>query len=764
MDKPPGFTKIEVEIVDTLFKINNTTYPQTAKVKFLNGDIEAGNKNYGYIPIDELYKTIDYRTRRIMLDYCYIKDFSLTDYRKLRNIENNKEVDLCNFSARHSLFHSETITDFSFAHFDNHATGFDNSVFVNQGTSFVHTQFGDGDDNFEKCIFLNGDVNFYQAKFGCGDVSFKSAVFGNGKKVFEKVDFGEGELNFMNVDFGNGDLYFNNIQTQSGRVGFNSAHFGNGRKNFSNIRLGIGELFFEKATFGEGEITFRSAVLNEGKVDFTNAAFSDAKLDFSHTDFGNGNITFLRAEFMQIKMSFKLTVIGNGKLDFHFAKFKKADIIFERTMFGNGLFDFRAAEIQKGNIRFHKSVFGDGNADFEAIEMKDGKIQFIDCSFGKGDFKFESARCLGAKVTFEDIDFGGKDLWFKLGEFGELTIKSCQLNDFVDLRVNRCNSLSIVDCIVRDILDMRTDISPVTLGKLDLSAMRLLGRIYIDWHGSNIKELIYNQQAGYAVKSEQFRMLKQNFNTTGNYAEEDEAYVEFKRTESKAIRKSIIDNAKKYYNSGIKTFLLYFAIKKEKNIDENTRQHLISIIKKENLSVVDSFYDMDFLIRRNISFDKEKVKPYIETIKNIKIEEKIKKRPLFLQILIGLPYISRVIFANLSYWGQKIVFDKVGLYATNPVRVLMSMFVVYFTYSLIYLLLPYIEGTDIITTVFADNDPNNLTNVGRAFYLSAITFLTIGYGDFVPIGFNRVIAGIEGFTGVFLMSYFTVAFVRKILR
>jgi hypothetical protein len=53
----------------------------------------------------------------------------------------------------------------------------------------------------------------------------------------------------------------------------------------------------------------------------------------------------------------------------------------------------------------------------------------------------------------------------------------------------------------------------------------------------------------------------------------------------------------------------------------------------------------------------------------------------------------------------------------------------------------------------------------KGLYFSATTFLTIGYGDIQPptqtVAFA---AGIEGFLGLFLMSYFTVAIVRKLLR
>ena len=67
-------------------------------------------------------------------------------------------------------------------------------------------------------------------------------------------------------------------------------------------------------------------------------------------------------------------------------------------------------------------------------------------------------------------------------------------------------------------------------------------------------------------------------------------------------------------------------------------------------------------------------------------------------------------------------------------------------------------------TVSAVGNPDNLTPLLQSFYHCAVTFFTIGYGDVYPQGLSRVVSGLEGFMGVFMMSYFTVAFVRKVLR
>ena len=113
-----------------------------------------------------------------------------------------------------------------------------------------------------------------------------------------------------------------------------------------------------------------------------------------------------------------------------------------------------------------------------------------------------------------------------------------------------------------------------------------------------------------------------------------------------------------------------------------------------------------------------------------------------------------------AFLFQRVVFDWIGLYATNPFRVLFSIMIVNVIFSFIYTLFysanNYLTcmdpGVDIVEMLFGN------------LYFSAITFFTVGYGDCSPIGFFKLLSPIEGFIGVFLMSYFTVAFVRKILR
>jgi hypothetical protein len=106
----------------------------------------------------------------------------------------------------------------------------------------------------------------------------------------------------------------------------------------------------------------------------------------------------------------------------------------------------------------------------------------------------------------------------------------------------------------------------------------------------------------------------------------------------------------------------------------------------------------------------------------------------------------------------------VGRYATAPTRVLINAVLAVFIYALIYYLFTeFIPGLGRVATTLPDN-LSDVHDFWNNVYYSAITFCTVGYGDYFAEGCLKLFAAFEGFSGIFLMSYFTVAFVRKILR
>lgn len=52
----------------------------------------------------------------------------------------------------------------------------------------------------------------------------------------------------------------------------------------------------------------------------------------------------------------------------------------------------------------------------------------------------------------------------------------------------------------------------------------------------------------------------------------------------------------------------------------------------------------------------------------------------------------------------------------------------------------------------------------EALYMSSVTFTTVGFGDYVPLGMARFLSILEAFSGIFLMPLFVIALTRRYLR
>jgi len=115
---------------------------------------------------------------------------------------------------------------------------------------------------------------------------------------------------------------------------------------------------------------------------------------------------------------------------------------------------------------------------------------------------------------------------------------------------------------------------------------------------------------------------------------------------------------------------------------------------------------------------------------------------------------------TFTYGFKWLFFEKMGKYGTSPRSVAISISAVWLIWTLIYFWKFYLIGME-----NSKADSLNLLNrLGLSMYHSAITFLTIGYGDIFPQGSLRLWSSIEGFLGLFLMAYFTISFARKVLR
>lgn len=450
------------------------------------------------------------------------------------------------------------------------------------------------------------------------------------------------------------------------------------RTDFSYI-IFKGKASFKEAVFSHGNVSFYHTHFSDNHpVSFKNTHFGNGEISFQYVDFGNDNTVFSSSKFYGGVVSFVNANYGNGdvlfnnvnfydsKVKFHYAKFGKGDVSFQKTKFGDQTIDFRRVEFGEGRIDFRRAVFGDGYVTFDESEIRSGRFNFRSTRFGNNDMSFKLMNFGDADVLFENVDFGTGQVSFSECIAKKMSFKGSRLDVFLDLRVSRADVIDLSETVLRDIVDMKPLDHAVHIKTVYLNGMRNLGRIIIDWKINSIKQLIVSQEdTSLREKSEQFNNLKENFDQSGQYEDEDMAYIQFKRYELAADFKEVFDKGGTDY--------------------------------------------------------------------------------------LKLP----------GYIFRWLIFDKMGLYATSPLRVLFSMVIIYVVFSLIYLLLPLLQAGDIINSVGATD---GLSYIQTCFYHSAITFLTIGYGDFYPTGISRGVSIVEGWMGLFLMSYFTVAFVRKILR
>jgi len=103
-------------------------------------------------------------------------------------------------------------------------------------------------------------------------------------------------------------------------------------------------------------------------------------------------------------------------------------------------------------------------------------------------------------------------------------------------------------------------------------------------------------------------------------------------------------------------------------------------------------------------------------------------------------------------------------YGEDPLRVVLFSWALIFFSAIFY----YIFGLRFAGEfhVFSPEQSleQNITFFFECVYYSVVTFTTLGYGDFIPVGLSRLIAALEAFTGSFTIALFVVVFVKKMTR
>ena len=454
------------------------------------------------------------------------------------------------------------------------------------------------------------------------------------------------------------------------------------------------------------------------ETDFSFAEFEGKKIVFDSAVFGNGNTNFLGANFNHCDAIFKKVKFGSGNITFKSVKFGDGVVNFNNANFGNGNVSFVDTDFSNGNVDFKNSIFGDGHLDFKFARFSNGDISFEKCTFGQGKKDFKNVEFGGGKIDFRRINFNNGDVSFEGVEFGNGKVsfrsstfghghKSFELADFAhgeaqfDLVDFGSGTISFNQAKVTDISFKGCHLNCYT--DLRFGECHLL-----DLSNTIVRDIL-------DVKPESDSVVIKEINLVG----------------MRILGRIFID-----WRANNVEDLIY-------------HQKLTSLFQK-----AEQFRILKENFRNNGQYDDEDL-AYVE-FKRCEAKAHTEK--------IGENKAKKFLLSYPTYYFQRYMFDFIGRYATDPVRVLMNVVLAVILYGLVYFTIAnYFPELGAVATTLPD-ELNRATDFLNCMYYSAITFFTIGYGDYFGWGLIKFLAVCEGFTGVFLMSYFTVAFVRKILR
>lgn len=119
-------------------------------------------------------------------------------------------------------------------------------------------------------------------------------------------------------------------------------------------------------------------------------------------------------------------------------------------------------------------------------------------------------------------------------------------------------------------------------------------------------------------------------------------------------------------------------------------------------------------------------------------------------------------FSFSRFWSWLV--DILCGYGEMPYRIISSSVIYIVFNAFIFCLLGMYHDGEVYVFSADASFMENLTIFGNAVYFSVVTFTTLGYGEFTPVGWSRPFAALEAFNGAFMIALFILAFVKKMTR
>jgi len=449
-------------------------------------------------------------------------------------------------------------------------------------------------------------------------------------------------------------------------------------------------------------------------IDFSNVRFTGAKTHFENCIFANGTADFSNTVFKSQDVSFRKSKFGSGSTVFRSAQFTEGRVNFNHVNFGTGTTVFVDVNFSTCFVDFRNTYFGDGTVDFKFSKFKEGPVTFERAHFGKGRKDFKNVEFGLGKLDFKKVQFNDGDVIFEGVECSndKILFRGSVFGNGVK-NFEQCHCTKAV--INMEQVDFGTGIlsfHEAHLGELHLDAVQL--NLFTDLRWASCTSLHLNE-----VILRDILELPLLHQTTLN------------GLDLNGLR--ILGRLFVTWSDALKG-LIY-----KQPYDFNRKAEQFRVLK-ENFRINGQYEDEDAAYVE-----------YRRCMEQHKLE------------IYNTGVISKL-YNRIKYAIKWILFDQIGRYATDPVRVIFHALGTVVLFACVYwvMAITHTSWGSVGTTL--PETMNRAAEFGNCLYYSAITFFTVGYGDYFALGWIKLFAVIEGFCGVFLMSYFTVAFVRKILR
>ncbi len=411
-----------------------------------------------------------------------------------------------------------------------------------------------------------------------------------------------------------------------------------------------------------------------------------------------------RSAFFDGGIDFMKAYMSDGGIDFTEAQFANGEVRFALANFGNGDVSFENTSFQNSCVNFYFSCFRNGTVNFDQALFIQSDLDFQDAQFYSSEITFRGTILLSSNIQFNDTQFDASIVYFV-----KMQLRRSNMS-FSNAQINRALFESMT---WKRLLDFTVE---------KVNSVRFHKCYFyddVDFTETEIEVIEFED----CTNHELIRIKwKEN-----NLEKAIEAIMDQRQTDQ--------DDQWQYTNSA-----------------KHRRAAETALLLKENFRKMGRYDDED---EAYVCYRDHQVRSDYYGRK---------------------PGIWNWIKARFKYDFIRFWFGKISGYGTKPINAIMSMILVWFLSAIIYCsrandLLKDIPTNYVckISSLISENQlefrVDWLIKFGYSLYYSAITFLTIGYGDVFPTtGWLRLASGLEGFLGLFLMSVFTVTFMRKVLR